>query len=114
MSSENIVENEMDTSNPRMEPNLRSVDGDSNANSAETLATVTDVVSMTETSHGQERASERMLTQAEASEAASTNPAIRTLIIANYGTFYTQHGVLILDPKVQRGETHGTPISPAY
>ena len=48
MSSENIVENEIDTSNPRMDPNFGSANGDSEANSKETLATVTEVVSLTE------------------------------------------------------------------
>ena len=116
MSSENIVENEIDTSSPRMEQNLSSVDGDS---SKETPATVTNLVSIAETSHDQEQASEKILTQTEASKAASENPAIQSLALGNHGTFYTQHGVLILNPKVQRGETlptgsRGTLISPAY
>ena len=117
MSSENIVENEIDTSNPPMEPTLRPVNGDSNANSAQTPITVTDVVPMTQTSQDRERAL-GMLSQTEASKAASENPAIQPMAIGNQGTFYTQHGVLILDPSIQRGETiptrsHGTPISSA-
>ena len=118
MSSEKIVENEIDLSNPPMEANLHPINGISNANSKETAITVTDVVSITETSQDGERATETMLSQTEASKAVSSDPAIQPLAIGNHGTFYTQHGVLMLDPNIQRGETlltrsHGTPISPA-
>lgn len=75
MSSEKIVENKSDTSNPRLELNLCSADGDSNANSTETLTTAAGLVLMAKTPQDRERALEKILTQTEASEAASDDPS---------------------------------------
>ena len=52
MSSENMVENEIDTSSPRIESNHRSVDGDS---SKETPARATDLASTAKTGSEHQR-----------------------------------------------------------
>ncbi|KAM0804816.1 hypothetical protein BDR22DRAFT_554041 [Usnea florida] len=99
MSSPNIVENDINPSNPRMESTLRAVDGDSNAKSKETSAAVTDLISA-ETSHDRERALKRMLTQAEASRVANPPPTSQPFAAGDWGSFYIQHGVLVLDSSV--------------
>ena len=103
MSSESIVENDIDPQ-IRAEPSLLSVVRDSNAKSKETSAGVMDLVSA-ETSQDRERALERLSTQMEASRAADQTPASRPFPGGDYGSLYIQHGVLVVDASVARGET---------